>query len=292
LRSEFLPAAKEILRWHREGTDHGIRVDPSDRLLAQGGPGMQLTWMDARVGDEVITPRSGKPVEINALYYNALRLMGLWTHACGEGESARAYTREADAVEQSFERAFWNPKRGCLYDVVGLDGKPDARLRPNQIFAVSLPIPLLRPEQRRSVVSVVERELLTPYGLRTLARGEPGYAPHYGGGAAERDAAYHQGTVWPWLLGPFIRAYLVAFGRTPETVARCRALLDPLEAHLGDACLGSVSEVFDAESPYRAGGCPAQAWSVAEILRALVVDLADPSRALIRPPRTGPRAIS
>jgi predicted glycogen debranching enzyme len=292
LRNEFLPAAKDILRWHRDGTHHGIRVDPADRLLTQGEPGVQLTWMDARVGDHVITPRHGKPVEINALYYNALRLMALWTHACGDMDAGRAWAREADLVEQSFERAFWNAERGCLYDVIGTDGRPDPRIRPNQIFAVSLPFPLLRPEQRRSVVRIVEEELLTPYGLRTLSRGDPEYVARYFGGPAERDGAYHQGTVWPWLLGPFVRAYLAAFGRSAETVAHCRALLDPIEAHLEDGCLGSISEVFDAEPPYRPGGCPAQAWSVAEILDVLVNELAEPvigeSRRARRDARAAP----
>ena len=290
LRDEFLPAGKEILRWHREGTHHGIHVDPADNLLAQGEPGAQLTWMDARVGDSVITPRHGKPVEINALYYNALRLMSSWTHACGDAESAASYASGADAVQHSFEQAFWNPERGCLYDVVGPDGRPDPSLRPNQIFAVSLPFPLLRPEQQKAVVRVVEAKLLTPYGLRTLAAGEPGYMPRYGGGSAERDGAYHQGTVWPWLLGPFVRAYLAAFGRTPETLARCRELLGPLEAHLDEACLGNVSEVFDAESPHRPGGCPAQAWSVSELLRALAIDLAEPVRGRWRKAAGSPAA--
>ena len=284
LRDEFLPAGKEILRRHQEGTRHGIGVHPADRLLAQGEPQAQLTWMDAKVGDRVITPRHGKPVEVNALYYNALRLLSLWTHGCGEARTAAAYAHEAEAVERSFEQVFWNPARGCLYDVIGRDGRPDPRLRPNQIFAVSLPFPLLRPEQRRAVVRTVEEKLLTPYGLRTLAPGEAGYASRYAGGPAERDGAYHQGTVWPWLLGPFIRAYLAAFGRTPETVAHCRELLVPLEGHLDEACLGSVSEVFDAEPPHRPGGCPAQAWSVSELLRALAVDLAEPTRGRWRRP--------
>ena len=290
LRDEFLPAGKEILRWHREGTRHGIHVDPADHLLAQGEPGVQLTWMDARVGERVVTPRHGKPVEINALYYNALRLMSLWTHACGDAESAASYASEADAVERSFEQAFWNPERRCLYDVVGPDGRPDPSIRPNQIFALSLPFPLLRPDQQQDVVRAVEEKLLTPYGLRTLAPGEPEYASRYGGNPAERDGAYHQGTVWPWLLGPFIRAYLVAFGRTPETLARCRDLLAPLEAHLDQACLGNVSEVFDAEPPHRPGGCPAQAWSVSELLRVLAVDLAEPARGRWRKTAAPPGA--
>jgi len=270
LREEFYPAAKEIVRWHREGTHHGIRVDAADQLLSAGAPGVQLTWMDARVGDKVITPRHGKPVEINALWYNALRLMALWGGALGDAAAATAFTADADRVRASFEQAFWNPRRGHLDDVVG-----DARLRPNQLFALSLPFPLLAPEQRKSVVRVVERKLLTPFGLRTLAPDEPEYVAQYRGGPAERDGAYHQGTVWPWLLGPYVRAYLCAFGRTPETLRHCRELLRPLELHLGDSCLGTVSEVFSAEAPFAPGGAPAQAWSIAELIQLLAVDLAD-----------------
>jgi glycogen debranching enzyme len=228
--------------------------------------------MDARVGERVITPRHGKPVEINALWYNALRLMALWGGALGDAGAADGFTAEADRVRTSFEQAFWNPARGHLDDVVG-----DASLRPNQLFALSLPYPLLQAEQRRSVVRAVESKLLTPFGLRTLAPDEPGYIPRYEGGPVERDSAYHQGTVWPWLLGPYIRAYLCAFGRFPLTLQHCRELLRPLEAHLEDACLGSVSEVFGAEPPFAPGGAPAQAWSVAELIQALCVDLVDSS---------------
>jgi predicted glycogen debranching enzyme len=282
VRDEFLPVGKEILRWHREGTHHGIQVDPRDGLLTQGEPGAQLTWMDAKVGDRVITARHGKPVEINALYYNALRLMALWAQAFGDAEYAAACAREADLLATSFEHAFWNASRGALYDVLGPDGVPDASIRPNQIFAVALPFPLLDTERQKSVVRVVEQELLTPYGLRTLSRDNSAYVAHYRGGPSERDGAYHQGTVWPWLLGPFVRAVLTAYGRTPETVARCRELLRPLEEHLTDALLGSVGEVFDAEPPFHPGGCPAQAWSVAELLRLVAVDLAESSRDRVR----------
>jgi glycogen debranching enzyme len=261
LREEFLPRAREIIRWHRLGTHHGIRVDPADHLLSAGAPGVALTWMDARVDGHVITPRQGKPVEINALWYNALRLMAQW------GEPG--YAHEADLVALSFERAFWNPELGCLRDV-----HDDDAIRPNQLFALSLPYPLLTLEQRKSVVKVVQEKLLTPYGLRTLAPDEPGYVPHYRGDRFQRDNAYHQGTVWPWLFGPFVRAYLCAFGRSPETIALCRALLEPLQRHLNAACLGTISEVFDAEPPYAPGGAPAQAWSVAEFLQLLNVDLA------------------
>ena len=277
LRDEFFPAAKEILRWHRDGTHHGIRVDPFDGLLAAGEPGVQLTWMDARVGDRVITPRHGKPVEINALYYNALQLAAAWAAQLGETDVASAYAREAARVEGSFVRAFWNEARGCLYDVIGPSG-PDASLRPNQLFAISLPFPLLSVEQRQSVVRVVERELLTPMGLRTLARGELGYVGRYGGNVELRDGAYHQGTVWPWLIGAYVRARLTAFGRTQAALAYCRAVLEPLLAHLEEACLGAISEVFDGDSPHRPGGAPAQAWSVAELLHLLLVELAEPAR--------------
>jgi predicted glycogen debranching enzyme len=270
LREEFYPAAKEIARWHRQGTHHGIKVDPADELLAAGAPGVQLTWMDARVGDRVITPRHGKPVEINALWYNALRLMTLWGGALGDAGGAAEFAVSADRVRSSFEKAFWNPQRGHLDDVVG-----DPSLRPNQLFALSLPYPLLSPEQRKSVVRSVERNLLTPFGLRTLGPAEPGYVPQYRGGPEERDGAYHQGTVWPWLLGSYVRAYLCAFGRSPETVQHCRDLLRPLEQHLDDACLGSISEVFSAEPPFQPGGAPAQAWSVGELMQLLSVDLAD-----------------
>jgi len=273
LREEFYPAAKSILLWHRRGTHHGIAVDPSDGLLVAGGEGTQLTWMDAKVDGRVITPRHGKPVEVNALYYNALRLLAEWAHFFGENETAAAYDQESAIVRRSFQAAFWNEERGCLFDVITPAG-PDARLRPNQIFAVSLPFPLLTEARRVAVVRAVEAALLTRVGLRTLAPGDRGYVSHYRGGVAERDGAYHQGSVWPWLLGPFIRAYLRAFGRSRENVAHCRGLLRGLEEHLRQACLGTVSEIFDAEPPHRPVGAPAQAWSVAELLQLLTVDLA------------------
>jgi predicted glycogen debranching enzyme len=255
LADEFYPAAREIIRWHQRGT--------------------QLTWMDARVDGRVITPRHGKAVEINALWYNALRLMAAWGREVGDEHNAAAYAAMAEVVERSFARTFWNKGRGCLYDVVRPDGA-DARIRPNQIFAVSLPFPLLAPEQQRRVVDVVERELLTRVGLRTLAPGEDGYVRRYKGGPAERDGAYHQGTVWPWLLGGFVRAYLRVHGRSADTLARCRGFLAGIARHLEDeACLGTISEVFDAEPPHHPGGAPAQAWSVAELYQLVAVDLRD-----------------
>ena len=289
VREEFYPAAKMMLAWHERGTHHGIAVDHSDGLLVAGGEGTQLTWMDARVNGRVITPRHGKPVEINALYYNALRLMGNWARAFGEAENAAVYEQDAAIVKRSFADAFWNEQRNCLHDVITPSG-PDPRLRPNQIFVVSLPFQLLAPPQRAAVVRAVQAELLTPMGLRTLARGEPGYIPHYRGGVVERDSAYHQGAVWPWLLGPYIRAYLRAFGNSAENVAHCRTLLRRLEQHLNEACLGTVSEIFEAEPPYRPAGAPAQAWSVAELLHVLMVDLSSADSGSERVGGRKPRA--
>jgi predicted glycogen debranching enzyme len=273
VREEFYPAAKMIMLCHKRGTHHGIVVDHSDGLLIAGGEGTQLTWMDAKVNGRVMTPRHGKPVEVNALYYNALRLMGQWARAFGEAEAAANYERDAAIAGRSFAEAFWNEERKCLYDVIAPAG-PDSKLRPNQIFAVSLPFQLLAPPKRTAVVRAVEAELLTPVGLRTLGPNEPGYIPHYRGGPAERDAAYHQGVVWPWLLGPFVRAYLQVFGTSAQNVTYCRGLLSGLEQHLDQACVGTVSEIFEAEPPFRPVGAPAQAWSVAELLRLLTEDLA------------------
>ena len=273
VRRRAWPAALEIIDSHRRGTLHGIGVDPDDGLLRAGDANSNLTWMDARCDGRAITPRHGKAVEINALWYGALRATERWGDRFGEVRVARENARQADVVARSFAAAFWNPARECLYDVI-TDGVPDARLRPNQLLAVSLPSPLLSPAQRRKVVAAVEAALLTPFGLRTLAADDEGYVGRYRGDAAARDSAYHQGTVWPWLLGPFVRAYLAANGRTPATVERGRALLRPFLEHLESGCLGSVSEVFDGDAPHEPGGCPAQAWSVAELLQLALVDLA------------------
>jgi predicted glycogen debranching enzyme len=271
---EVYDAGVEILGWHAHGTHHGIHVDPADGLLVAGGPGTQLTWMDAKVGDWVVAPRHGKPVEVNALWYGALRLMARWARARGEADAARAWCRRARRVRKAFERVFWNPERGCLFDVVRSEG-PDTRLRPNQLLAVSLAHSPLPRERQRAVVDAVEAALLTPVGIRTLAPGEDGYRPEYRGGPFEPDGAYHQGVIWPWLLGPFVRARLRAYGRIPRNLARCRALLEGLARHLEDACLGQVSEILEAKLPFRPAGAPAQAWSVAQLLELLLVDLAE-----------------
>ena len=270
---EIYPAIRKILAWHARGTHHGIRVDPADGLLVAGDAGTQLTWMDAKVGDWVVTPRHGKPVEVNALWYNALRLGARWAGALGRREEESAWSRQADRAARSFAASFWDAERRQLVDVIRPDGV-DRRLRPNQLLAVSLPFPLLDQDQRRAIVAAVEHALLTPYGLRTLAPGEPEYRPSYRGGPLERDGAYHQGAIWPWLLGPFVRARLAAYGRTPENLARCRALVEGMAAHLEDAALGHVSEILEPEPPFRPVGAPAQAWSVATLLEVLLQDLA------------------
>ncbi len=262
-KAELAGAVQEILAGYAAGTRHGIRAD-EDGLLAAGEPGQQLTWMDARVGAREITPRIGKPVEIQALWINALRTGAALGGASWNELRARA--------KRSFEEKFWNPALGGLHDVVDADhqpGKVDATVRPNQILAVGgLPEPLLGGKRAQSVVELVEDRLLTPLGLRTLAPDEPGYCPRYEGDAAARDAAYHQGTVWPWLLGPFVDAWLRVRGGGADAVAEARSrFLAPLEAHLAEAGLGHVSEVADGDPPHRPAGCPFQAWSVGEMLR-------------------------
>jgi predicted glycogen debranching enzyme len=256
-------AISQIVVGYRAGTRFGIRMD-ADGLLAAGVPGVQLTWMDAKVGDWVVTPRIGKPVEVQALWLNALRIAGSsWPEYC-------ALYRHALA---SFQLRFWNEAAGGLYDVVDVDhvaGRNDPAVRPNQILAVGgLPYQVLVEPYARRVVDMVERRLLTPLGLRSLAPGEPGYAPHYGGGVPERDGAYHQGTAWPWLIGPFVEAWLRVRGDTAEAKREAdQRFLSPLRDHLGVAGLGHVSEIADGDAPHRPGGCPFQAWSLGELLRA------------------------
>ncbi len=276
LEEVFFPAARGIIEAHLKGTHHGIHVDAEDGLLVAGGPGANLTWMDARVNGQPVTPRHGKPVEVNALWYNALRLMEVWAGQLGDAAESSGYAELAQQVARSFDSLFWNARDGFLYDVLLPEG-PDRRLRPNQLLALSLPFPLLDEARRLSVLLRVEAELVTPVGLRTLSHSEPGYQPFYCGGPAQRDAAYHQGLVWPWLLGPFVDAYLVVHGNTQTTRSHCRRLLAGLEAHLlTQGCLGSVSECFEAEVPFRPVGAPAQAWSVAELFRLRSQVLVEP----------------
>ncbi|MGR8979849.1 MAG: amylo-alpha-1,6-glucosidase [Gammaproteobacteria bacterium] len=271
LAEDLYPVLADIIDWHRRGTRYGIQVDLNDGLLAAGEDGVQLTWMDAKVGDWVVTPRIGKCVEINALWYNALEIMANFAGQLGHNLQARDYQFAATQVKDSFQR-FWNPARSCLYDIIdgaegdqGADGNHyDNRLRPNQIFAVSLPHSPLPAEQQKSVVDSCARDLLTSFGLRSLAKEEPGYVPYYQGNPTQRDSAYHQGTVWAWLIGPFVDAHF----RIYQDAEKARSFLEPLGLHLADACIGQVSEIFDAEPPFAPRGCFAQAWSVSEILRA------------------------
>jgi predicted glycogen debranching enzyme len=241
-------------------------VDGRDGLLRQGAEGYQLTWMDAKVDDWVVTPRRGKAVEINALWYNALRLMDRWSGEFGAA-AAIDFGAHAKQARRSFNERFWFEPGGHLYDVVdGEDGGDDAACRPNQVFAISLDHPVLDESRWRSVVEVVRQRLLTPVGLRSLAPDHPDYKARYYGDLRSRDAAYHQGTVWGWLIGPFVDAWLKVH---PGDRAGARRLLDGFHDHLTSAAVGSISEIFDAEPPYTPRGCVAQAWSVAEVLRAL-----------------------
>jgi predicted glycogen debranching enzyme len=269
----LLPILKDIVRLHLQGTRFGIKVDPGDGLLTQGAEGYQLTWMDAKVGDWVVTPRRGKAVEINALWYNALRLLADWLRAA-QDPAADEIAAHADQARASFNRRFWYAAGSYLYDVVdGENGDDDAAFRPNQVFALALAHPVLHREHWEAVVNAVHARLVTPVGLRSLAPEEPDYQPRYFGDLRSRDAAYHQGTVWAWLIGPFIDAWLRVH---PDDPAAARHFLDGFEPHLADAGIGSISEIFDAEPPFTPRGCIAQAWSVAEVLRCLVKTAAPP----------------
>jgi predicted glycogen debranching enzyme len=263
----LLPKLREIIDHHLRGTRFGIGVDPADGLLRQGAEGYQLTWMDAKVGDWVVTPRRGKAVEINALWYNALRLTECWV-AQAEGEAAAAELgRWAELAKTSFNTRFWSAANGYLYDVIDGPGGDDSACRPNQILSFALEHPVLERGYWQPVLEVVQERLLTPVGLRSLAPGHPDYKLRYDGDLRARDAAYHQGTVWAWLIGPFVDAWIRVH---PENPREARRFLDGFEAHLAEACVGTISEIFDAEPPHAPRGCVAQAWSVAEVLRALV----------------------
>jgi predicted glycogen debranching enzyme len=261
----LLPKFRNIVACHVRGTRFGIHVDPTDGLLRQGQEGFQLTWMDAKVGDWVVTPRRGKAVEINALWFNALRLLEGWLREEGDDAAAIDVASRADHAKRSFNRRFWNQDKGYLYDVVDGEKGDDDACRPNQVFAISLNHPVLDRERWDAVLDVVRDRLATPVGLRSLAPGHPDYKPQYYGDLRSRDAAYHQGTVWAWLVGPFVDAWLKAH---PEDRAGAREFLSGFAHHMGEACVGSISEIFDADPPYAPRGCIAQAWSVAEVLRA------------------------
>lgn len=259
---ELFPVLSSIIEHHLLGTHFGIRVDPADGLVTASAEGYQLTWMDAKVDGWVVTPRRGKPVEIQALWYNALKTMALWSAELQQAPDL--YEQKAAMARQTFTGRYWNEANGCLFDVLDGPEGNDAAIRPNQVFAVSLTHPILDESRWAAVVDVLGRKLVTPYGLRTLSAEHPDYKAHYRGDLRARDAAYHQGTVWPWLIGHYVDAFLKVKGDK----AQARALLDAFPAHLEEAGVGSISEIFDATEPYSPGGCIAQAWSVAEVLRA------------------------
>jgi predicted glycogen debranching enzyme len=258
----------DIVEHHICGTRFGIGMDPRDGLLRQGQDGYALTWMDAKVGDWVVTPRRGKAVEINALWYNALRLLEQWLREEGDQDRAGKIGETAARARHSFNRRFWFEQGGYLYDVVDAeDGGHDDACRPNQLLAISLDHPVLEPARWQPVMDVVTERLLTPVGLRSLAPGHPDYKPKYYGDLRSRDAAYHQGTVWPWLIGPYVDAWLKVH---PADMAGARKLIEGLVPQMEQTCVGSLNEIFDAEPPYTPRGCVAQAWSVAEVLRCWV----------------------
>jgi len=266
----LLPVMVGIVEQHIRGTRFNIHVDPADGLLAQGEQGYQLTWMDAKMGDWVVTPRRGKAVEINALWYNALCLVADWLHQAGDSHGAAKYEEQAHQARVSFNQRFWYNDGGYLYDVVDCNGEAgsfDTSCRPNQIFAISLDHAVLDQQRWASVLDVVQSKLLTPVGLRSLAPDDPEYKPIYSGDLRSRDGAYHQGTVWAWLIGPFIDAWLQLH---PGDNKGAREFLKVFPQHLSDNGVGTISEVFDARDPHFAGGCIAQAWSVAEVLRCWV----------------------
>ncbi len=259
-----LPKLIEIVDHHLRGTRFGIGVDPKDGLLVQGAEGYQLTWMDAKVDDWVVTPRRGKAVEINALWYNALRLLEGWTREEGDEQTAHRINEHAERARGSFNNRFWYADGGYLYDVINGEQGDDPAFRPNQLFAFSLRHPVLDRSHWERVLNVVRERLLTPVGLRSLSPDHKDYKPTYAGDLRSRDAAYHQGTAWGWLIGPFIDAWLKVY---PDDRRGARKFIEDFAPHFDDAAIGSISEIFDAEPPFTPRGCIAQAWSVAEVLR-------------------------
>jgi predicted glycogen debranching enzyme len=283
VHEELYSVLKGIIDWHIRGTRYNIHM-LENGLLNAGEKGVQLTWMDARIGDWVVTPRSGKPVEIQALWFNALKVMEDLATRFGDADSVKRFRTSSAMVQWTFNRMFWNEERGCLYDVVN-GGNPDGSIRPNQILAISLGYSMLPLDRATKVLEVVESELLTPYGLRTLNQQDPNYKGRYEGDPYQRDTAYHQGTVWPWLLGPFVSAYLKVHGHTEEARKHARELLQPLEEHFNEGCLGQISEIYDGSVPQYERGCFAQAWSVGQIMQVLCEDICvredEPSKEVV-----------
>ena len=271
LRTRLYPVLTDIIAWHVRGTRYGIRMD-TDGLLLAGEPGVQLTWMDAKIDGWVVTPRCGKPVEIQALWYNALRTMEDLARASGDQSNVSYYKELAGRARSAFAQLFWNESAGCLCDVVSGETR-DGSIRPNQILAVSLFHSMLSGEKARAVVAVVERDLLTPYGLRSLAPSDGKYRGRYEGDPHSRDSAYHQGTVWPWLMGPFLTGYLKVNDRSAKARKQAAEWLTETRRFIQDEGVGQIPEVFDSDAPRRPGGCLAQAWSVAESLRLSVEEI-------------------
>jgi predicted glycogen debranching enzyme len=269
VKEVLLAAMAEVLDWHQRGTRYGIRME-SDGLLAAGEKGVQLTWMDAKIGDWVVTPRSGKAVEINALWYNAVVIYAKLLDTVGRKEEAKSYQTLSKKIVKRFVEVFWNADGGYLYDVVNGD-QNDSAIRPNQILALSLPFALLGRNRARQVLKVVEDHLLTPVGLRSLSPQDPEYNATYQGNGYQRDSAYHQGTVWAWLLGPYLTALVKVRGKTGRQQGL--KLVQAVRDHLSESGIGQISEIFDGDTPHAPRGCIAQAWSVAEIMRAYVEDL-------------------
>lgn len=265
IRKDLYSVLKEIIEYYRKGTRYNIHMD-SDGLIHAGAEGVQLTWMDAKVGDWVVTPRRGKAVEINALWYNALKIMDFFAREMNLNEEGNEYHSLAQKVSGSFHDIFWFDKGQYLYDCINGEMK-DKAIRPNQIFAVSLPYSMLSVQRQRNVIEIVKTHLLTPYGLRSLSPEDKDYINQYHGNQYERDRAYHQGTVWTWLIGPYISAYAMVHAGSKDTPKYIKGLLEPFYAHLFEAGLGTISEIFDGDPPHTPRGCISQAWSVAEILR-------------------------
>jgi predicted glycogen debranching enzyme len=261
------PVLRDIIEWHYKGTRYNIKVDADDELLGGGAEAVQLTWMDAKVGNWVVTPRRGKPVEINALWYNALRCMESFAEILGAADEAARYKSQAEKVSKSFNEKFWNEKLKCLYDYIDGSVRNDD-LRPNQIFALSLPFPVVTNDKAKKILQTVTDNLLTPRGLRSLAGFHKEYRPAYGGDVWMRDGCYHQGTVWSYLLGPYIDALIYVKGEKGK--AEATKIIKKFLDHLDEAGVGTVSEIFDAEAPHVPRGCIAQAWGVGEVLRVMM----------------------
>jgi predicted glycogen debranching enzyme len=268
---DIWPTIKEIVTRFHDGTRYDIHADV-DGLITAGEGNVQLTWMDAKVGDWTVTPRHGKPVEINALWYNALCVAEALATRFGDAEFESRAAGYAASVKEVFEETYWNKETNCLYDVVSPAGK-DGAIRPNQILALSLPFRLVSVQRERQILDVITQELVTPRGLRSLAANHPSYAGHYGGDQYSRDWSYHQGMVWGWLIGPFVSAYVRVNGQTEDARIRAAAFVAPFQTHLYEAGVGQISEIFDGDAPHTPRGCYAQAWSVAEVLRCYTEDI-------------------